>query len=143
MPLTLSLQLFAYKKGLPRDLDIALYSQFLTNLYWETALRPINYPNPAILKHVRCDAPNQGFFERSLDLILFLLPAYQGEGKSHFVVGLGCAGVRHRSVSVAESLAQTLAKLVGPVSIRYRELDKSAGSWTVPDIRASIASWSG
>jgi len=107
VPLTLSLQSVSYKKGLPRPLDGL-----------ETA----------ISDYVQSDLRYQGLFDRSLDLIQFLLPAYQDEGKSHFAVGLGCTGGRHRSVSIAESLAQALAQWGGPVSIRHQELDQSEGT---------------
>ena len=125
MRLTLSLQSFSYKKGLPRDLDMALDCRFLKNPHWESVLRPLDGLETAISDYVQNDLWYQGFFERSLDLIQFLLPAYQDEGKSHFAVGLGCTGERHRSVSVAESLAQALAQWGGPVSIRQWELNQS------------------
>ena len=128
MPLTLSLQSFSYKKGLPRDLDMVMDCRFLKNPHWESALRPLEGLETAISDYVQSDLRYQGFFDRSLDLIQFLLPAYQDEGKSHFAVGLGCTGERHRSVSVAESLAQALAQWGGPVSIRHRKLDQSEGT---------------
>jgi UPF0042 nucleotide-binding protein len=128
LPLTLSLQSFSYKKGLPRDLDMVLDCRFLKNPHWESALRPLDGLEIAISDYVKSDLRYQGFFDRSVDLIRFLLPAYQDEGKSHFAVGLGCTGGRHRSVFVAESLAQALAQLGGPVSIRRRELDQSEGT---------------
>jgi UPF0042 nucleotide-binding protein len=128
VPLTLSLQSVSYKKGLPRDLDMVLDCRFLKNPHWESAPRPLDGLETAISDYVQSDLRYQGLFDRSLDLIQFLLPAYQDEGKSHFAVGLGCTGGRHRSVSVAESLAQALAQWGGPVSIRHRELYQSEGT---------------
>ena len=125
MPLTLSLQSFSYKKGLPRDLDMVMDCRFLKNPHWESALRPLEGLETAISDYVQSDLRYQGFFDRGLSLIQSLLPAYQDEGKSHFAVGLGCTGGRHRSVPVAESLAQALAQWGGPVSIRQWELNQS------------------
>ena len=86
VPLTLSLQSFSYKKGLPRDLDMVLDCGFLKNPHWESALRPLDGLEIAISDYVQSGLRYQGFFDRSFDLIQFLLPAYQDEGKSHFAV---------------------------------------------------------
>ena len=59
--------------------------------------------------------------------ILMLLPAYQTEGKAYFSVALGCTGGRHRSVTVATSLARTLEAAGWPVAVRHRELERAVG----------------
>ena len=128
VPLTLSLQSFSYKKGLPRDVDMVLDCRFLRNPHWDQELRPLNGLDAAVVDYIQCDLRYDEFFQRSLDLIRFLLPAYQDEGKSHLCVGLGCTGGRHRSVAVAVNLGQALAKWGGAVSIRHREIRQNVGS---------------
>ena len=127
-PLTLSLQSFSYKKGLPRDVDMVLDCRFLRNPHWDQELRPLNGLDAAVVDYIQSDLRYDEFFQRSLDLIRFLLPAYQDEGKSHLCVGLGCTGGRHRSVAVAVNLGQALAKWGGAVSIRHREILQNVGS---------------
>ena len=62
---------------------------------------------------------------RHLFLILnFLLPAQKAEGKAHVAIGFGCTGGQHRSVAVAEKLAQVLAEAGWQVSKRHRELER-------------------
>ena len=128
VPLTLSLQSFSYKKGLPRDVDMVLDCRFLRNPHWDQELRPLNGLDAAVVDYIQSDLRYDEFFQRSLDLIRFLLPAYQDEGKSHLCVGLGCTGGRHRSVAVAVNLGQALVKWGGAVSIRHREIQQNAGS---------------
>ena len=128
VPLTLSLQSFSYKKGLPRDVDMVLDCRFLRNPHWDQELRPLNGLDVAVVDYIQSDLRYDEFFQRSLDLIRFLLPAYQDEGKSHLCVGLGCTGGRHRSVAVAVNLGQALAKWGGAVSIRHREIQQNVGS---------------
>ena len=128
VPLTLSLQSFSYKKGLPRDVDMVLDCRFLRNPHWDQELRPLTGLDAAVVDYIQSDLRYDEFFQRSLDLIRFLLPAYQDEGKSHLCVGLGCTGGRHRSVAVAVNLGQALAKWGGAVSIRHREIRQNVGS---------------
>ena len=126
-PLTLSLQSFSYKKGLPRDVDMVLDCRFLRNPHWDQELRPLSGLDAAVVDYIHSDLRYDEFCQRSLELIWFLLPAYQDEGKSHLCVGLGCTGGRHRSVVVAVNLGQALAKWGGAVSIRHREIEQNAG----------------
>ena len=122
MPLTLSLQSFSYKKGLPRDVDMVLDCRFLKNPHWDEKLRPLSGLDAAVVEYIQSDSRYEEFFQRSLDLIAFLVPAYQDEGKAHLSVGLGCTGGRHRSVAVAANLARSLAQWHGAVSTRHREI---------------------
>jgi UPF0042 nucleotide-binding protein len=78
--------------------------------------------------YVRADDRYPAFFEKTLDLITFLLPAYADEGKSHLSIGFGCTGGRHRSVTLAETMAKALADKGMQVSIRHRELERQGAS---------------
>jgi UPF0042 nucleotide-binding protein len=61
---------------------------------------------------------------RVVDMVRFLLPAFRSEGKSHLSIAFGCTGGQHRSVTLAETLAKTLAEDGQQVSIRHRELQR-------------------
>jgi UPF0042 nucleotide-binding protein len=123
--LVVSLHSFSYKGGTPRGADMVIDVRFLKNPHWDPALRPLDGRDAAVRDFVATDPAFGPFHARLLDLLRFLLPAYQAEGKSYFGIGLGCTGGRHRSVMLVESLAKTLAADGWQVSIRHRDLARA------------------
>ncbi|PCF97210.1 RNase adapter RapZ [Vreelandella nigrificans] len=120
--LTLTLESFGYKRGVPMDADIVFDVRCLPNPYWDPTLRPYNgrdanivaflssYP---IVDTMRSDI--YGWLEK-------WLPAYQNSQRSYMTIAIGCTGGQHRSVYMAEQLAQQLIKHTGEVQLRHREL---------------------
>jgi len=122
--LAVSLHSFSYKRGLPRGLDMVFDCRFLQNPYWETQLRALDGRHPSVVDFIRRDVRFASFVTRVSDLVLELLPAYRAEGKAYLSIGFGCTGGQHRSVCVAETVAQPLAEQDWQVSIRHRELER-------------------
>ncbi|MEP1587748.1 MAG: RNase adapter RapZ [Tateyamaria sp.] len=122
--LSVSVQSFSYKRGLPRSVDMVFDCRFLKNPYWEPKLRNHTGQDAAVRDHIRSDRRASEFETKLLDMMLWLLPAYLAEGKSHLSVALGCTGGQHRSVAMAETLGAALAERGWQVSIRHRELDR-------------------
>ena len=122
--LSVSVQSFSYKRGLPRSVDMVLDCRFLNNPYWEPNLREINGKDKAVADYIAQDRRLEPFRQKVEDLALWLLPAYLDEGKSHLSIAFGCTGGQHRSVAMAESLAQVLTSEGWQVSLRHRELDR-------------------
>lgn len=120
--LSVSIHSFSYKRGLPRSADLIFDCRFLMNPYWQAELRRLDGRDEAVVEYIKSDARFEPFFSRVLELTRFLLPAYRDEGKSYLSIAFGCTGGQHRSVALAESLAQTLALEGQPVSVRHREL---------------------
>lgn len=127
--LAVSLMSFSYKRGLPRGADIVLDCRFLRNPHWEPALRPLDGRNARVASHVALDTRYAEFRQKAIDLLLFQLPTALEEGKSHFTVAFGCTGGKHRSVTMAETIADGLAQEGWLVSIRHRKLEHR----TIPD----------
>jgi UPF0042 nucleotide-binding protein len=100
--------------------------RFLRNPHWDPVLRPLDGRDPAVAAHVAADPRFRPFLDRLEGLVDMLLPAYEAEGKSHFTLAFGCTGGKHRSVALAENLAETLADKGWQVSIRHRELERQA-----------------
>jgi UPF0042 nucleotide-binding protein len=121
--LSVSVQSFSYKRGLPRSVDMIFDCRFLKNPYWEPSLRSLNGTDDTVADYVRSDPRFAGFSQSVLDLCLLLLPAYREEGKSYLSIAFGCTGGQHRSVVVARTLALRLAEHGWQVSTRHRELD--------------------
>lgn len=124
--LALSVESFSYKRGLPPGLDLVFDCRFLRNPHWEEALRPRDGRDAEVAGFVRADPRFAPFLERLLALLELVLPATKEEGKAHLAIGVGCTGGKHRSVTVAESLAEALAAAGWRVSKRHRHLDERA-----------------
>ncbi len=122
--LTVSVQSFSYKRGLPRSVDIVHDCRFLRNPYWDSNLRALDGTDGQVAAYVAQDPRYDAFVGKVLELSALLLPAYQDEGKSNISIAFGCTGGHHRSVTVAEHHALRLAEQGWQVSIRHRELDR-------------------
>ena len=122
--LTVSVQSFSYKRGLPRSVDMVHDCRFLRNPYWDSRLRALNGSDPQVASYVGQDPRYEPFVTKVLELSALLLPAYRDEGKSYISIAFGCTGGQHRSVAVAEHHALRLAEQGWQVSIRHRELDR-------------------
>lgn len=126
--LAVSLQSFSYKRGVPRGLDMIFDCRFLNNPHWQAELRPLDGRDKPVAAFVADDPRFEEYTIKLRDLILFLLPEQTAEGKAHLSIGFGCTGGQHRSVAVAEFMANALAEAGWPVSKRHRELERrSAG----------------
>ena len=121
--LSVSLHSFSYKRGVPRGLDMMFDCRFLANPHWEADLRALTGREAAVQDYVAGDPRYQPFFDQVRDLVLFVLPAHQAEGRAHLAIGFGCTGGKHRSVTLAEKLGEALAQAGWRVSIRHRELE--------------------
>ena len=115
---------FGYMHGIPRDVDIVLDCRFLPNPHWVEELRPLNGCDSEVFDYVMSQQVTKDFLERLEDLLELLLPCYIAEGKSYLSVAFGCTGGRHRSVAIAEHIANVL-KSWGHHSVTcHRDIDK-------------------
>lgn len=122
--LAVSIQSFSYKRGVPRGVDMIFDCRFLANPYWSPALRALDGRDAAVVDYIRTDARFEPFFDKTRDLIEFLLPAHLDEGKAHLSIGFGCTGGQHRSVAMVEMMGTALAQAGWPVAKRHRELER-------------------
>jgi len=121
--LAVSVQSFSYKRGVPRGLDMVFDCRFLRNPYWEASLRHLDGRDGKVAGHIRADPRFAPFLEHLDGLTGLLLPAHVEEGRAHLAIGFGCTGGQHRSVMLAETLAESLAQAGWQVSKRHRELE--------------------
>lgn len=115
---------FGYKHGVPNGLDLLLDTRFLTNPYFVPELAPHSGRNPRVMEFLRSDAETMETIDRYQQLLEFLLPKCQREGRSFFTIGVGCTGGRHRSVMVADELRRRLRKSGIRMRVTHRDIDK-------------------
>lgn len=115
---------FGYKHGLPVDVDLVFDCRFLPNPHWIEALRPLTGMDRAVRDYV-LSQPVTGEFLAELErLFALLLPAFETEGKAYLTIAVGCTGGRHRSVVIAERLAEILGRRGFPCHVRHRDVDR-------------------
>ena len=113
---------FGFKRGTPIDCDLIVDVRFLKNPHFIDELREQDGRDQAVRDYV-FSSPDAGeFVRRYADLLSFLLPKYQFEGKAYLNIGIGCTGGKHRSVAIAEALSKTIDQSKCLVSVKHRDI---------------------
>lgn len=124
IPIRVQIASFGHKFGNPRDLDLMFDVRHLPNPYFEKALKDLSGEDSKVVKYLRKHPEVIETIERFGELLEYLLPFYQREGKSYLTIGIGCTGGRHRSVMVAAELGERLRKSGYNVSVVHRDMQK-------------------
>ena len=116
---------FGFKYGIPTDCDLVFDVRFLPNPFYVEGLRGKTGNDREIREYVM-QFPEAGQFLHKLeDLVKFLIPNYIVEGKTQLVIGVGCTGGKHRSVTLANALYERLADREGyGIKIEHRDIQK-------------------
>lgn len=125
--MVISVLSFGFKNGIPADADLVFDVRFLPNPYYVDELRPLTGNDDAVFNYVMdCDAAKE-FADKLESMIKFLIPHYVKEGKTNLVIGVGCTGGKHRSVTLARVLYNRL-KSAGEYGLRleHRDIDRDA-----------------
>jgi len=122
--LTVSLISFGFKHGIPYDADLVFDVRFLPNPHFVPGLRAMDGRDGPVTEFVFAHEESRELLRRLEDLVRFLLPLYQREGKAYLTVAVGCTGGRHRSVAVVEALRASLEGMGVKPIVRHRDLDR-------------------
>ena len=101
---------FGFKYGIPADADLVFDVRFLPNPYYVDELRPLTGLDDEVFNYVMASDTAKAFADKLEDMIRFLIPNYIKEGKTSLVIGIGCTGGKHRSVTIARELFSRLSK---------------------------------
>lgn len=123
-PMRVSIRSFGFKHGAPRDTDLVLDVRFLPNPHWVPELRDMKGTHQPVADYVLHSEGAKEFIDRVDELLQFLIPRFQNEGKSYLSIGIGCTGGHHRSVAIAEELAQRLSEHGINASVRHRDMER-------------------
>lgn len=120
----ISILSFGYKHGIPLDGDLLFDCRFLANPHWDEQLRPLTGSDKPVRDFVLSRTDTGPFLDKVVDLLTSLVPAYAREGKSYLTVAIGCTGGRHRSVVLADELADRLGRGGISTSVFHRDIDR-------------------
>jgi UPF0042 nucleotide-binding protein len=113
---------FGFARGLPRNADNVFDMRFLRNPHWVDELRPMTGLDRPVGAYIATDPAYEDAVARIEELLLVLLPRYEAEGKSYVSIAFGCTGGRHRSVHVAERVAERLRAAGFSPTVEHRDL---------------------
>jgi UPF0042 nucleotide-binding protein len=115
---------FGYKYGLPVDADVVVDCRLLPNPHWVPELRPKNGLDPAVRDYVLAQEGAREFVDAYVDLLRRYRQGYLREGKRFATVAVGCTGGKHRSVAIAEELAEWMRGDGVDVRVVHRDLGR-------------------
>lgn len=112
---------FGFKRGVPAVVDLLFDARFLPNPHWQPELRPLTGLDESVRDYVFSHAEADVFLSKVVDLLDFVIPQYESEGKAYLTIGVGCTGGRHRSVALAEAIGAHLRGAGGDVTVHHRD----------------------
>ncbi|MBC2716840.1 MAG: RNase adapter RapZ [Desulfobacteraceae bacterium] len=114
---------FGFKHGIPHDTDLIIDVRFLANPYFIPELKKYDGKNEKVKNYVLTNQTTHTFLLKFNDLLDFLIPLYEKEGKSYLTIAVGCTGGQHRSVVIGETIYNHINKPGRPVDINHRDID--------------------
>jgi UPF0042 nucleotide-binding protein len=115
---------FGFKYGIPVDADFVFDVRFLANPFWEEDLKKLTGLDKKVQDFVLKQEGAENFSKTINELINVTTPGYVREGKKYVTVAIGCTGGKHRSVTIAEKVAQELKSNGAKVRVVHRDLGK-------------------
>ena len=123
--LVINVTSFGYRNGLPVDADLVLDVRFLPNPHFVLHLRDFDGHHPEVRDYVLESDESAAFIKKLFDLMEFLIPLYEKEGKTNINIAVGCTAGKHRSVVLANCLGGHFADEGYTVNINHRDISKS------------------
>ena len=116
---------FGFKHGVPMEADLVFDARFLPNPFYVTQLRPLTGLDAGVRDYVFANGQAEEFLNRLWELVGWLLPRYEEEGKTSLVIAVGCTGGHHRSVAIAHALGEKIRAQGWPVAESHRDLGRN------------------
>jgi UPF0042 nucleotide-binding protein len=109
---------------LPPEADIVMDVRLLPNPFFVRELRELTGQNKKVRDYVLQQKETKEFLRRFSEMIEYLIPLYEKEGKSYLTIAIGCTGGKHRSVVIAEHAAATMGKQGKEITVRHRDIER-------------------
>jgi UPF0042 nucleotide-binding protein len=120
-PMSINVLSFGFKYGIPYDADLIMDVRFLVNPYFIPKLKELDGETQEIKAFVLEHPETRAFLKKYLELLDYLIPLYEKEGKAYLTIALGCTGGRHRSVAIAGAIFEHIRTMGKTVEINHRD----------------------
>ena len=121
VPMRINVLSFGFKHGIPFDADLIMDVRFLVNPYFIPELKELDGETPEVKAFVLEHPETRAFLKMYRELLDYLIPAYEKEGKAYLTIALGCTGGRHRSVAIARTIFEHIRAMGKTVEINHRD----------------------
>ena len=115
---------FGYSYGIPTEADIVMDVRLLPNPFFVSELRGLTGKDAQVRDYVLKQEETTPFLERFSEMITYLIPLYEKEGKSYLTIAIGCTGGKHRSVVITERMAEMLGQQDQRITVRHRDVER-------------------
>ncbi len=122
--MTIVLQSFGYRYGIPLDSDIIFDIRFLQNPYFVESLKKLSGLDNAVIDYIKNNNTTKEFLELIRQFVGFAIPLYESEGKSYLTISFGCTGGRHRSVTIVEEVRVMIESIGYKPVVKHRDIEK-------------------
>jgi RNase adapter protein RapZ len=122
-PMSINILSFGFKYGVPHDASLIMDVRFILNPYFVPELKALDGKNEKVKDYVLNNDSTRTFLHKFFELLDYLIPLYEKEGKAYLTIAVGCTGGKHRSVAVAEALFDHLNKQGSKIIITHRDID--------------------
>ena len=122
-PMRINMMSFGFKYGTPHDANLIMDVRFLANPHFVPELKDFNGKSQEIKNYVLNNDEARRFTEKYVDLLDYLIPLYEKEGKAYLTIAVGCTGGRHRSVAIADALFEHIKKPGRKIIVTHRDID--------------------
>lgn len=123
--LVINLFSFGYSHGLPFNADMVMDVRFLKNPYFVPEMKWLTGEDPKVVGYIMGSAESSLFVAKLLNLVRFLIPLYEKEGKAYLTIAIGCTGGRHRSVAITNEMARSLEGGRYKIKVLHRDIAKA------------------
>ncbi len=128
-PMRIEVMSFGFKRGLPKSADLVFDVRFLPNPFYIPELCRHSGMDEDVRDFVMNNEVTVTFMTKIKDLLDFLIPNYQNEGKHRMVIAIGCTGGAHRSVAITEAVGGYLKEKGYQTMISHRDVDVEQAHW--------------
>lgn len=122
--LKINVMAFGFKYGMPLDADLVFDVRCFPNPFYVSELKNKTGNDPEVQEYVMNSEESVSFMNKLIDMISFMVPLYEDEGKTSLTVAIGCTGGKHRSVTMANKLSDALSSIGYLPNRIYRDIEK-------------------